>query len=37
MKGKIKLEANRIKGDFDEFLKDTNRIYDDDNDDDDFM
>lgn len=33
---KIKLEANRIKGDFDEFLKDSHRTYDED-DDDDFM
>jgi len=34
---KIKMEANRIKGDFDEFLKDTNRVYDEEDDDDSFM
>ena len=27
------MEANRIKGDFDEFLKDTNRVYDEEDDD----
>lgn len=38
-KGKIKLEADRIKGDFDVFLKDSHRgvggaVYDEDEDDD---
>ncbi len=31
------MEANRIKGDFDEFLKDSNRVYDEDEDDESFM